>query len=528
MLLALLSGLFLFLAVGGLKTGAVFMWVAVVPLLILVYRAPTKRSAFWFSFAAGLIFFLAHISWVLSAAPLDWAGIENSVISYALVGIIWLLSSAVLGLFVGLFGFFLKYFPPRLWWFAAPGLLAVTEYGRAWGLGLWWLGKESSLGPNWTIGSLGYASANFSPLLNFSKMAGLYGMTFVVSLSSVLIFYLWLRFEKKGRDVPIKQLALGAAILVVFSAAVFLFRYYGTQEKAENQTKKVGLVQSNFLQQMQFSPLYFELRAGTNAKKIKELKAERPDIELIILPEGSLVTNFWNERTPEELKKIEAGGVPFTLIDAGRTNLSGPSPVRVLYIDSQNGLVAYKDKNFFIPGGEYLPYFVEALVRVFGQNEWLEAYNNARRPIVSPPPQKEFDGALREEGALICSGILAPDLYYKLASGNAGILINTASQSVFRGNRLFLNQSETMARFIAASSDRFLVQAANGGYNYIINNNGAIIAKSPGLDFGTLTGEAEYRHTKYPALWINKWLILGLAEVLLAVFAKSGARKTKS
>lgn len=526
MLLALLSGLFLFLAVGGLKTGTIFMWVAIVPLLILVYCAPTKRSAFWFSFAAGLIFFLAQISWVLSSAPLDWAGIENSVISYAIVGIIWILSAAVLGSFVGLFGFFLKYFSVSSWWFTAPGLLAVTEYARAWGFGLWLLGKEASLGPHWTIGSLGYASANFSPLLNFSKITGLYGMTFVVSASSVLIFYLWLRFGKKNRDAPLKRLTFGATILIISLAAGFFLQNYGV--KNIGPTKKVGLVQSNFLQQMQFSHLYFELRAGTNAKKIKEVRANHPETELIVLPEGSLVTNFWNERTPEELKKLGGAGKPFLLIDAGRISSYGPSPVRVLYVDSQKGLIAYKDKNFFIPGGEYLPYFVEALVRIFGQNEWLEAYNNARRPIISPPPQKEFDGALREEGALICSGIFAPDLYYKLASGNARILINTASQSVFRGNRLFLNQSEAMARFIAASSDRFFVQAANGGYNYIINNNGAIIAKSDGLDFGTLAGEVEYRHTKYPALWINKWLILGLTMALMAVFFKTGAQEVES
>ncbi len=500
MSLILISALLLFISTSGFAAARLSLPFAILPLLLLVYKTSTPKTALWRSLAAGSIFFLAHISWFLSAAPLTWAGISDPFISSAVAISVWMASAAVLGLFTGFFGLALKLIPIQSWWFAAPALLSLTEYLRAWGFGIWWMGQESLLGPHWTFGALGYGSIHVGSLLNLSKLFGLYGLTFILAIPSVFFFYIFLSWLGEEITPALKKSALLLAVIIVAIISFGLYSgYFRPQTASPSKIKQVALIQSNFPSEFQFTPASFLTRAKTNWENVKRIKSANPGVELIVLPEGSLVTNTWNENVVSMLQEI-SGGKSLTLIDAAKVELNQPSPSRVYHIKSGVGLAAYNDKEFLIPGGEYLSYWGLWLARLWGAREWLNQYAQSHELKAGSAPPPKLDGRKQENGVLICSGAISPPLYYELSRSGAGVLVNTASLSIFKGNPLFLAQSEAMLRFIAASSDRYFLQAANGGLNYIINNRGEIVKKSAGTGFEPLVGNIEYRYTKYPKI----------------------------
>lgn len=511
------SALMLFLTASGFRDATlIIFWFSLIPLLELIRRSATPRRAFFLCWTAGSLFFSVQISWILSAAPLNWMGIESIFWGTALTAMIWLTSSMVLGIFPGLFGLLLKRVKISWWWLAAPTFWTVMEYARAWGFGIFWTGNESIFGPYWTFGHIGYAGVHIAILRIASKLVGLYGLGFFIALPSALIFSCLLR--QKLKTVILKPLLISLVLTVAVIGYGIL--YAGHTEQTQRQVE-VSLIQTDFPQGSYFGPVAFTAKAYTDAALVGEAAAamHAPD-QLIVLPEASLVATLWGNDTYTHLRALTKPSTRVRLIDTARAERFAPSPERIYYFDNTKGLAAYQNKKLLVPFGEYLPFAAEGTAKILGKTAWLNTYAQFRGHTRAGEPPDDLNADNQPEGTLVCSGIFAPSLYYRLAAGNAELLVNTTSQSVFKGNILFRTQAEMLIRFIAASSDRFFLQAANGGYNYIIDNNGVIRQQSQDMGFGIIRDTVPYRTSRTPIVRFGDWPLFALV-ALSAIFLAS-------
>ena len=468
-----------------------------IPLFFFLEKA-SRKQAFWGSWLFGFVFFAWNISWLLSVLPLDWAGISHEYLGAGIITAIWLSSAAILSLFIGIFGLLWHTLSPSWRVLGGSALWIVLEYTRAFAFGIFALGSESLLGAHWTFGSLGYALSNFPILLQSATLFGLYGASFLIIVMNFVFFDL---FSQRKR---------GFVFLLVFFIAVGSLLWHGTsrlgEESGAQERKKVALLQTDFA-----------FRDGDSQKSVREIatikrllhEAARSQAELVVLPESSPIPIEYADGIPQLFLDIFGNEKPRIIIANARLKNGEQSPSRIFFYDTRQGLVAVRDKQLLIPAGEYIPYLVQFPLVLFGLEEQI-VYFNSRRALHKGEDIsiRKLDSRERPEGVLLCSAVVAPGLWRKLASESAQIFVNIASLSPFQRSPLLIGQIESHIRFFAVSNDRWFVQSANGGFAYIIDNKGIIQEKNSIFGNAVLTGEVEYRQTQTPFSRLGDWPVV--------------------
>lgn len=168
---AILSGVLLtcaFPKVGLWQLG----WFALVPLLMAL-KDLTFGQAFRIGFAAGLAHFLTLLYWLLYTMQ-TYGGLPF----YLAVPVLFLLS-AYMALYIGLFAVLMTLWTQRFSW----GFLAAVP--------LFWVSLEyirSFLFTGFPWSFLGYSQYNQLHIIQISDIFGVYGISFLMALSSAAFF----------------------------------------------------------------------------------------------------------------------------------------------------------------------------------------------------------------------------------------------------------------------------------------------------------------------------------------------------
>ncbi|MEK7560843.1 MAG: hypothetical protein AAB539_02705 [Patescibacteria group bacterium] len=505
------------------------IFIALVPLIRFLDHAETKKRAFWGLFLFSFLFLGWNIRWFFSVLPADWAGIENPVAGAALVGIIWLLTTIVLSLPMAAVGTLYATIQtkraqqhitkPLL--FLLPSLWILGEYLRAWLFSVFWVGPGTLLGPHWTFGFLGYDLTNFPLLLQSSKLVGVYGAGFLLILANVCAARI---IATRGLHIH-RRLTFTRFHLVRFSniaivcAIVTALLFYGARQLKSDRSppgeiKKIVLLQTNAYHYAFHDAAAFEQFIRDELNLLRRAAYQKPDI--VILPEGSRLTLRFGERTPAILQDIFGTERSIIIVDSARLSQTGPSKERTFIYDTRAGLIGISDKTLTIPGGEYLPTVLTTAARFAGQKKWLDRFAHLRHIIPGEySPHAALDPRRQPLGIQLCSAVLAPHLWRDpVKNASAQLLVNAASQGLFKGSA-FRDQALAWLRFFAASNDRWLAQAANSGYSYIIDNNGQVRARTDTLGLQTIAGIVEYRATKTPYVRFGDWPLIAAIIVLV-------------
>src|SRR3989338_3470379 len=83
-------------------------FVALVPLFFFLSNEQSLKRVFQYGFLFGVVTIAGVIVWFLSTYPLEWAGIENRFAAAAIVPLVWIATSALLGFFFALFAILFK------------------------------------------------------------------------------------------------------------------------------------------------------------------------------------------------------------------------------------------------------------------------------------------------------------------------------------------------------------------------------------------------------------------------------------
>ncbi len=487
-LFALLAGTLLPLAFAPI--GISILAIISPALLLILWLQANPRQSFWRGFFYGIGFFGIGVSWVYIS--IHRYGNTNAILSF----IFTLLFVAVLALFIATQGYlFTRLFPQNnrsKILIAFPAMWVLLEWIRSWIL----------TGFPWLL--LGYSQTN-SPFKSLAPLVGVYGLSFIVTLSSGLLLLIF----RDGKRHWYKSL-LPFILLWLFAFCLMPIKW--TQSVGNRIF--VSLVQGNIPQSIKWDPQ----QAATSLNIYQQLTTEHWNSDIIVWPESAitfLLPDAMNYLKPlSNTAKLHntaiLSGIPIPLFD-DKTNS----------VNYYSSMIAFGDgsghyfKRHLVPFGEYVP-FQNLLRGLFG-------FLNL--------PMSDFSDGPSHQQLLNAKGIsLAPFICYEIAFPNLVIstakhanLLVTISDDTWFGDSFAPGQHLQMGQFWAIATGRDVLFATNSGITAIIDSRGKILDTIPKFQQTVLTGTAQPRIGNTPLLIIgNFWPLLMI--FLLLVFNWS-ARK---
>ncbi|MDX1452951.1 MAG: apolipoprotein N-acyltransferase [Oleiphilaceae bacterium] len=489
------------LAAGALQTLSLapFDWwpLGLLSLLALFYftgalqpahrSSETGRRGFWYGWLFGVGLFGSGASWVY---------VSIHVYGYAsplLAGALTLAFVLALALFHGLQFWLL--FRLRTRSMGANGLLFVA---------LWVFSdvfrSHFLTGFPWLF--LGYGHLE-SPLSGWIPLVGVYGITFLVVLSSVLLYLmltcrLW--SERFG--------------LVVFGGMLWwqgwqLSHYTWTLD-SEYQLD-VALLQTNIPQELKWHP---SQRTKT-ARLLTDMTRAHWDKEVIIWPETALPILYdqatpYLERMSEEALREDTNiisGIPYREFnpDTREQRLHNS----VLSMGVGDGIY-HKQK--LVPFGEYVPLqdYLRGLIAFFDL-----PMSDFRK---GPADQELLRSHALKVAPFICYEVVYPDFVARQSQA-ADYLVTISNDSWF-GQSIGPLQHLQMAQMRAAENSRFMLRGTNNGVTAIIDHKGRIVAQSEQFVRTTLTGKINIHqgNTPFSRYGSSPTILLSLTLLIICLF----------
>lgn len=381
-----------------------------------------------------------------------------------------------------------------------PLLWALCEWFRSVFFSVMAMGSGGSVGPFWNFGSLGFLAGE-TPLGYASRITGLYGTSFLVMLLAVVIYKM---YQKQYRYTYLALVPL-----------VFSLTGWGLYRGDSQSTINAGTVS-----------VQADIDDGYQDTLDNQLKRKsNTPVDALVMPEYSYY--FVDSGGKDTGRKLPVD-IPL-VIDSRSKRQNERIENMVSYNQSDGSVLQQYQKNFLIPGGEYIPYFYEAILYYSGNHNIIRSFETDK--AVRPSRSQELPYTYRgvTYGALACSGAIAPELYRGLAHKGAEVLTNSASISTLGVSDAYYGQAEQMSKFIAMANAKPFVQSARGGPSYIMNKDGQILARTIHPDQAAIaaTSIARSQHnTIYSRFgeWIL-WLSVIVVMVLLVHKQKINRKK---
>lgn len=360
-----------------------------------------------------------------------------------------------------------------------PAVWTLTEVARGYFLtGFPWL-------------SLGY-SQTASPLVDFSPVAGVFGVSALVILVSASLVLMLV--------ATIREKVFGLIAMLLVAALVGVSGFVSWSSPAGEQVA-VRMVQGNIPQQVKWDPAYFDatidLYSGLSFQG---------DTDLIIWPETAIPAFYQQVRESVMLplqRRLELMNAEMVVGMPVRADDHG-------YFNSMVSLGSVQDrydKRHLVPFGEYAP------------------LDSILRPLVDyfRIPMSDFRSGESERSLMRVGKFqVGVSICYEDAFGDetvqalpdADFLINVSNDAWF-GDSLAPHQHLQIARMRAVETSRYMLRATNTGISAIINPDGEIVKKSMQGETAVIDGEivAHKGTTLYAR--VKDWLVVLLAVVSL-------------
>ncbi len=449
----------------------------------------SKRSKIAYIWLTGWVFLLGVTFWLVQTEPARWTGLMGWVSIGSLV-LTYILFSGFLSLgfvFLGLGWVYLKInFTQKRIFLVLPALWVVCEFLRSWLFSAISLGPNTTLGPHWNFGDLGFA-ASVTPLVFISRFVGLYGLGFIVIVVNLCIFWL---IQKRWK-LPL--LILSAIIITTLLG-------YVVYQKPSGSQVEVGALQLGKNEDLQIGSIpYHEALANIAPEK---------SLDVIVLPEYSeIFQETAREKDKNNLTTIAMSND--TPVITSVQSVSGSKNYNTVVVYKPNGEELYRhNKQFLVPIGEAMPYAYTYLFKLIGQGKVIDGTASAREVSKGDTPAEPFSVNNIKLGLQACSGAISPELYRDLVRQGATLLTNSASLSIFYSAPTYHQQAQQMARFMAVANARPFAQATDGSYSFIIDSNGNWIVKSGRINLELIRAKIQLNthNTLYSVL--GEWVIL--------------------
>ena len=472
-------------------------YIALIPLLFLIYQFSNKKQAFLWGWLCGTVFYIFAFRWFFCVLGEKSMGINNNFTGITIISFALIITSAITGLSFGLFTLF-SYIILKLkklyLIILLPCIWTILEYIKAILFSLITYGKNASLGPFFSFSDLGYLleKSNFFYL---SRFIGLYGLTFLIVFINVIIF---LCIKKRN-------------IIVVFIIILLLTAGYFPLSKSSHKKTSINILAVNTDPESSFYAYGF-----LNMLKRKNINFSNQPY-LVIFPEGFYLFSHISNLERKILKEIFPYPQKQGFIIANRIFVSDKNKIsQVVYRNNYGKIIAVENKSFLIPGGETAPYFLLAFIKLIKKEKILKIFETKRELQKS---KFSFHGVKLGKikvGTFLCGGVLSPIFFRKLTKNGAEVLINPASYTLLHYHLRITNELFLMSKFTAVSNNKPLIQAIQGGSSMVIDENGNIIKK--GEKNQLLLTKITPNKTKPPIVYIGDDFFVLVCLLLCLIF----------
>lgn len=436
--LALLSAVLLVLVYPNLIVpGFGLPWlatVALVPLLIALALEPRPLWRFLLGEFAGVVYWFAICYWIQFV--LEVHGDMGHWGSWAT----FVLFCVLKALHVGLFSLL-------------AAVLLDTPYGIP-AIAALWTGIERTHG---TFGfawlTLGNAGIDMPLPLRVAPFVGVYGISFLFAMMSVVVAFLILRRGRKH----LYWLAVVPALLLLPELP-----------PGEAPAETALVVQPNMAPEEQWTT------ASAGAERdhliMESLQNSLHGSEKIIIwPESPGPLYYYGDPTfhQEATQLAQLSHAYFLFGTVAQTPEGAPLNSAVL-LRPEGKLVDRYDKINLVPFGEYVPKFFGFVNRI---TQEISDFVPGNRIVVFPMGQNRL-------GVFICYESVFPEEVRQFVKGGANLLVNLSNDGYF-GHSAAREQHLEIARMRAVENSRWLIRSTNDGITAVIDPTGRIDERLP-------------------------------------------------
>jgi len=486
-------------------------FVALVPLLVVLRNTEQKRVRFLWAFLAGTIYFGSVFSFLFSAHPITWSGIDNPALSVAFISGIWISTAVLFSLFTGIWGVLARQMSKNTSSvITLASLWVLFEWIQALSLSLLWWETQGLVGPHWTFGFIGYTLAGFPLLLSLASLGGVYLLSFVVVGINGLIFRtIVLQHTQKH---SYRKLLLTCLFLALLSVTLYTIN---ARARDNAEVIQVASLYTNF------GPLFFTTPESESTKNLQiaglfdTILFEGKNPHLILLPENSEYLASLTAEKRKDLVRRMSKKEKVVIVDSYYSYDSEQNrKVAVLEYETGNNEIQSYTKQLLVPTAEYLPRIILLLGNLFLEKDWNVYFEN----YLSIEKGGETTVGMHENlriGALFCSEVLTPTLYKESTQRGANLLVNTASHSILNSSEQIYNQILKFSKVRAVENNRFFVQSGNSVPSFAIDNHGRMLgetgrSKNSILYTDVLLLENKTVATRTGGLWIMMFALLSI------------------
>lgn len=486
--------------------GPLAMWVALVPLIVLV-RAYGTEMAFLGAFFATSLWYGLSFRWVTAFHPLAFA--------------ILILLEAPLFTLVPLW-IARRFGTPKTWIWLFPSL---------WTLGDWvnhtWLFR-------FPFASLAYTQYGFREAIQVTSLGGSYLLTWIIAfvnacVAEMLLFSI--RRNPTSQRGTFGNVRFAFIAIATFAAmtAYGRFEINAIQFPAE-PALKVGLAQTLFPPKADWSKHEKEYLSRLTAQEgvfrgqgidlllLPELAVDRPlsFVEDITLPGNADILN-------SQADAAASIGAPiiFGCLERKKECDEASLYNSLAMFGPDKTLRGVYRKRVLVPFGEFNPF--GNLFPEFGA--YLETTANA---VALRPGPGNFlftvpgaNGETYQAAALICYESTSPELAREDARNGADFFI-AATSDYWSASPIAALQHSVISIFRAVETGKPVLRIANGGYSGYIDERGAFAGSVPLFREGNMVCNLYVRPnvSETPYVRFGNWIVvLSLALVLLSFYA---------
>lgn len=364
-LLAILSGLLMWIAWPPTPYTTFLLFVGLVPMLLLLEEIMQSNSnrkgflIFWMSFLGFFIWNTLSVYWVYNSVKSIGAlvAIPISMVPYSLGPL--LMSTAC-------------------WLYYRLRQVAPLNWSLA-GLVCFWIGYEY-LHQSWDLAfpwmTLGNGFAVSHSWVQWYEYTGVYGGTIWIWLVNILIFLIYLNLKKQGQKKHRQRLVSAAVLAILLPLSFSLFRYYLYEEQED--PSNIVVVQPNIDPYEKTGTILTSDQLNTLITLSK--KVAQPNTEFFIWPETAISDGkgFDEDKIRSNIYYLEArrflypyknanvltGIESYKFYNHDPTPSSEEIPGSTVFIDHFNAAinidnsskVQFYHKSKLVPGAEQLPF----------------------------------------------------------------------------------------------------------------------------------------------------------------------------
>ncbi len=470
LVLSLLTSLLLYLSSPGPGYGFV-AWIAVFPLLVICKIEKVRSAVFW-GFIAGFIYYLGLLYWIVIVLG-RYGGLS-----------LWLTVPALI-LLAGYMAVYTAFFA----WLMSRTMTCIPP---VWSAPLIWVGLDflrNRLFSGFPWQDIGYSQYLYPRVIQVADIAGHQGISFLIIMVNAFLFTI-IFYEKdhktglfKTRRKTYKRHHLLPAFGILSAAVIYnIISYQHYIAPGRSPVAGIALVQGNIKQDQKWLPENRRHALKTYLKLSKKILANK-SVDLLVWPETALPFSPRHDPLYSELLLdlyIDNGtnlltGAPVYQIDDKKITIYNSA-----LLITESGIRDRYDKQHLVPFGEYIPLanilpFPGPLVETMGNF----SSGSSSMPLTA--------GRIKA-GVLICYESIFPELARQEVREGANLLVNITNDAWF-GRSSAPVQHFSMAVLRAVENRRSLARCANTGISGFIDPAGRIVSRTP--LFTTCSLEAE-------------------------------------